>query len=351
MKVLINVPDLKRPGGVAVLFATLKMEKYIPNISIFVLHNKLPAFIRIPLKYIEFAIKLNKIDVVHINPSLNRNSFIRDSFYAWLTIFFKKKLIVYWHGWEDSFEEKLKNSIILNGIAKYSFLKAQSCIVIGSIFERKLRALGFTNNIYIETNSAEIKKNNKIKPIVIQPEQQIRILFLSRLEVNKGIYIAIETLKLLNKHTNRFKLIIAGSGTEEESIVRIASTNIDIEWVGYVRGRSKHNILSSAQIMLLPSYTEGMPISLLEGMLYGMPIISRPIGGIVDIITNKKNGYLIDSLLPEDYEKTIIDLVNNSVLFNQISKNNIKLSEKFHPDRVRERLLDIYKNVFEDKIH
>lgn len=350
MQILINVPDLKKPGGVAALFNILKMEQVYPNISLFILHNKLPSIIRIPTKYVEFVFKLFNTDMVHLNPSLDRKSFLRDALFAWISIVFSKKLIIYWHGWEETFEEKIRNNIFLSCIAKHTFFKAQSTIVLGTLFERKLRALGYKNKIYIETNTAENKYIGECRPKNIRENEQLRLLFLSRLEVEKGIYIAIQTLKLLNRQKKRFKLVVAGSGTEEENIKLLASVNQDIEWAGYVTDKSKHNLLSSSQLMLFPSYyPEGMPLTIIEGMMYGMPIISRPVGGIPDIIKNEENGYLIEGLDPEEFANKISKIVNIPNIYLRMSENNIETSKSFLPEIVRERIYSYYKNSYYDE--
>ena len=137
------------PGGVAALFNILKMEQYYPNVSILILHNQLPTFLRIPLKYFQFIFKLYKTDIVHLNPSLTKKSFYRDAIFAWLTLLFSKKLVVYWHGWQNDFEEEIKNNRILMFVAKRTFLKSNMSIVLGRIFENKLRLLGYKNLIII----------------------------------------------------------------------------------------------------------------------------------------------------------------------------------------------------------
>lgn len=345
MRVLINVPDLKRPGGVAALFNILKMEQNYLNVSLFVLHSKIPTFLRIPYKYIDFAFKLPSADVVHINPSLDRKSFMRDAMFAWITLFFSKKLVVFWHGWDERYEAKINQSKFLRSIAKNTFLNAHSTVVLGSVFDRKLRAMGYKNQIYKETNTAENKFIEDQFPKIIAPGQVINLLFMSRLEIEKGIYIAIDTLNILNKTTKRFKLIVAGSGIEGDKIKELSATNKEIEFAGYAFGKSKHDLLSSAHFMLLPSYTEGLPLSILEGMMYGLPIISRPVGGIPDMVVDEENGYLIESFSPEDNAQKIMQLVENPLLYSLISNNNINKSKTFAPDKVRERLFSIYKSV------
>jgi glycosyltransferase involved in cell wall biosynthesis len=348
-RVIITVPDLNKAGGVAALFSVLKMEQHFSDLSLFCLHGKLPSPLRIPIKYLKFIIKLYSIDVVHLNPSLNKKSFLRDAIYAWITVQFSKKLIVYWHGWNEEYEAKIKNSWLLNYFAKHSFFKAHTSIVLGTVFEKKLKLMGFNGKIHIETNTADNKYLTTISSKKIKIEEEIRLLFLSRLEEAKGIYIAIDTVHILNKSGKGYKLIIAGSGSEEANIKQLVSANEDIEWAGYITGEIKHNLLSSAHFMFLPSYTEGMPLTLLEGMMYGLPIISRPVGGIPDIIKNDENGYLIESLNPEDFAEKIYKIVNSPVLFNQMSQNNIEKSNLFSPESVRERLYDLYQSVSHEK--
>jgi len=352
MRVLINVPDLKKSGGVTALFNILKMEQNFKNVSLFVLSNNLPTVLRIPLKYIEFIIKLKKVKVVHINPSLNKKSFLRDAVFAWITILFSRKLLVYWHGWEIEYEQKIKRNKVLKFINKHTFLKADTTIVLGTVFKDKLIDLGYNNKIYIETNSAENKFITKRNPKLIRENEKIRLLFLSRLELKKGIYIAIDTLNLLNKVENRFILTIAGSGSEEDNIKHLFSQHNDIEWAGYVTNDSKHNLLDTAHVMFFPSYyPEGLPLTLLEAMMYGLPIVSRPVGGISDIVINNENGCLTESLLPEDNFEIINSLVNNPILYNQISQNNIEKSKLFEPQKVRERIYKIYDETYNSLNH
>ena len=346
MKVLITVPDLKKSGGVTALFNILKMEHYYENISLFVLSSSLPTMLRIPLKYIDFSVKLKGINMVHLNPSLNKKSFLRDAGFAWITILFSRKLVVYWHGWELEYEEKIKSSKFLRFINKQTFLKANTTIVLGTIFKDKLIDLGYKNEIIIETNSAENKFITERVPKLIPENEKIRLLFLSRLELKKGVYIAIDTLRLLNKVDNRFILTIAGSGGEEENVKKLISNDNDIEWAGYVTNNSKHNLLDAAHIMFFPSYyPEGLPLTLLEAMMYGLPIVSRPVGGIPDIIKNIENGYLTESFKPDDYCQIINSLVNNPTQYQQMSQANIEKSKVFEPQKVRERIYTVYTNT------
>lgn len=230
MKVLINVPKLSLPGGVTSLFNILQMDKYYDDIMYFEISNSLPKIISIPLKYIEFIITILRFDLIHLNPSFNKKSFVRDAIYALTTKLFKKKLIVYWHGWDNKFEDKVQSSTCLKILFNLSYKKANCSIVLGTIFKNKLINLGYTNKIVIETNTAE---NDFIDTEIIRSinnKKEIKLLFLSRIEEEKGIFTAIDTLMQLNRTQNSFKLYIAGSGSLENEIKKIAESEDNIVW-------------------------------------------------------------------------------------------------------------------------
>ena len=344
MRVLINVPDLKRPGGVSSLYKILQIENFFLEVNLFIIKSSFPSFIGIFLKYFQFILTILKYDVIHLNPSLNRKAVIRDAIFASIVLLSFKKLVIYWHGWDDNFEKKLKKSFFLTKLFDLTFNKAHLSIVLGEVFKSKLYNLGCKNRIVVETNAAESKYIESIRIKEIERDQVINLLFIARLEKAKGIYIAIETLELLNKKDRKFHLTIAGTGSEDNEIIKIAEQNDRINFVGYVEEQEKHEVLKNADIMFFPTfYPEGMPLTLLEGIMYGLPIITRPEGGITDIVTHRENGYLTSSKNAEDFKDIILKLTQDNSNFKRISSNNFKKSRLFQPEVVCNRLFSYYK--------
>ena len=74
----------------------------------------------------------------------------------------------------------------------------------------------------------------------------------------------------------------------------IKDNNLDemVKFVGWVSGDAKSKILSTTDILVLPSYYEGLPISVLEAMSYAMPVITTPVGGIPEVVTDGVEGTL-----------------------------------------------------------
>ena len=91
-----------------------------------------------------------------------------------------------------------------------------------------------------------------------------------------------------------------------------------------------------------------MPLTLLEGMIYGLPIITRPMGGISDLVIQGENGFLLESISFKDFLSQILLLVDNPITYKKISINNLEKSKMFMPSEVQNRLFSIYKNLFYD---
>lgn len=348
-KVLITVPKLSLPGGVTELFNLLKLNE-IKGIQYFPVNMgpKNWGIIFLPIIYLKFIIKIRKVQVVHINPSLDAKSFYRDLILAFISkVIFKRKTIIYWHGWESDFYKKIKNSKFLKNICLKSFGVADTNIILAKKFKEDLICLGFKNNILVENNATTnpIKDLNFTKSI--NNSNLLNLLFIARICKGKGWDIAIDTMVILNKKGfKHINLTIAGGGEcLEEAICKSKNENLtNINFTNHISGELKSKLLQKSNALFFPTfYNEGMPISILEGMMHGLPIISRNVGGIPDHIIHGVNGFLTDSLNPEIFADFIIKINNNPNLYNSMRNNNILYAkENFTPERLRENLLKLY---------
>jgi len=342
-------PGKKASGGVAELYNVADFQS--DCIHYFELYGALRNkfnFLDTLLMYPRFLISLKNCDIVHLNPSLGKKSFVRDAVLLLLSRLFFKKVIVYWHGWRDDFEEKIRNRIIYSRLFKVSFEKADASVVLGTLFKKKLVSLGYQNKIYIEKNCVHnkylLEENKPLQQKLLHTPT--RLLFLSRIEKSKGIYIAIETVRLLNeKVLGKYELLVAGSGSELANVRQYIELNSisNIKLLGFVAGMDKHKLLLASDVLIFPSFSEGLPLTILEGMSYGIPIITRSIGGIPDIVKDNENGFLTDSKDPKIFVAMISQLCNDPALYEKISKENSKKAHEFSPEKFRERMKSVYE--------
>jgi len=118
-------------------------------------------------------------------------------------------------------------------------------------------------------------------------------LFLGRLSAEKGVKTLLRALKGLPSIP---RLVVAGDGPDREALGKLAKENIlPVDFTGYVQGAELEKVIMGAKVVILPSeWYENAPLSLLEALAHGKPVIGARIGGIPEMIDDGINGYLFE---------------------------------------------------------
>ena len=196
-KILILVPDLNLPGGVTNYFNTLKLEQSadIKYFSVNKLKTQTTAGVAFRLlnKYCIFfyTLLIKKYQVVHVNPSLDKRSFYRDAVFIFIARLCRQKTLVFFRGWLDSYELKIKQSRVKSFLFRISYAKATKFIVLSSRFKEKLINMGVPSgtDFFIETTvaGAEYLNELNVEEKIISSQKKIIFLFLARIEKEKGV--------------------------------------------------------------------------------------------------------------------------------------------------------------------
>lgn len=173
------------------------------------------------------------------------------------------------------------------------------------------------------------------------------VLFLGRLGVRKGTFDLIEAIKRLDANIPKdVKFYLCGDMGEEEVWAKVKELNIEhrIAHVGWIDGEQKRLFMSNSMLNCLPSYNEGLPMTILETMAAGIPNISTNIASIPEVIKDGENGFLIT---PGDVD-ALVDrlkcLINNNTLRDRFSNASYKLvTSNFSLDSNIVKLKNIYK--------
>lgn len=293
-------------------------------------------------------------DCIHINPSLNARSLLRDGLFLFvLSISRYKNIIVFFHGWEDETETRLNKNKIFRSLFKKSLSLVSIILVLGERFKKSLTDMGVPQEkIRFMTNFFDGSIFNGVKRQAKSNGKSI--LFLSRFAKEKGVFETLEAFNLLSSEFPDAKLVFAGDGPEKRSMKKkVEEYGIEsrVEFVGYVRGASKAQVLLDSDIFILPTYGEGCPVALLEAMAAGLPIITCPVGGISDIFVDGENGIFLPKLSPSDIAYSIRYLLQNPSLRSSISENNRQYAwENFEVNLVTRKLEKIYAEVVSQNI-
>lgn len=300
-----------------------------------------------------FKLFSKEYKIIHLNPSLGKVPVLRDGLFLLISKLHSKKVLVYWHGWSKEFQNKLDSNSILLNYFKLIFGSADVTLVLSSAFMGKLKEWNFKNRIIVDTTTfddslaAGYSFEQKINEI--KGTGKLTMLFLSRLEVAKGIMETIEAFTNLKNVGREIELVIAGDGPAYNLVKEYVDKSGDkrIQLVGYVRGDSKREILEKSHLMLLPtSYGEGLPVCLLEAMVFGIPLITTPVGGIPDNFIEGENGYYLHNITGNSLAKLIRTMLTDKDDLARIGVNNYHFSrKKFPASIVSQRLETIYQQL------
>ncbi|KDS13775.1 glycosyl transferases group 1 family protein [Bacteroides fragilis str. 3725 D9 ii] len=174
------------------------------------------------------------------------------------------------------------------------------------------------------------------------------ILFFGRLGKRKGIY---DILDVLSEHReefiNKLEFLFGGDGDVEQvqAIIRERNLNDIAKYQGWVSGIKKERLLNQADAYILPSYNEGLPISVLEAMSYSLPIISTTVGGIPEILKNNENGFIIEPGDKIAIYHAISNLMANEAMAKRMGKDSLSKVQDHLPDYVQKQLQTLYDSL------
>jgi glycosyltransferase involved in cell wall biosynthesis len=309
-KILINTPNIKKLGGIANHYLGLK-SYWTENVRYNYVgsRNGISGKYLLPFDVLKFIMRIVIFNpnVVLLNPSLVYNVMRRDMFFLRIVKLFSKKVAVFIHGWQLDYEDIFFNSNLFKTLCR-----AETIFVLARDFKDKLIEAGYYGNVSLATTKVD---NKLIEGFEInQRTGKIEnILFLARIERTKGIYETIDTYAILKKKYPLLKLIIAGDGSEFNPMKQyIQKNNIEgVSICGYVNGDKLIEILKNSDLSLFPTfYGEGMPTSVLEAMAFGLPVFTRPVGGIKDFF-DENMGFVTESLDAQVFADSIEEYIKS----------------------------------------
>ncbi len=337
------------PGGMASVAASY--EKYFSTfmyISTWRLGGKTVKIWYVIKALIVFCFTMlfNKdIQIVHIHTAAH-NSFFRKSLFVRLAKKYNKKVIMHIHAsqFKDFYKVSDKKQQIVNILNT-----CDKIIVLSQSWK------DFFIGIDVDSSRLEVL-NNIVSPpekIKVRKDVQIplRFLFLGEIGDRKGIFDLLEAIALnRDEFSQKIHLEVGGNGEVERFKKAVKSKNLEefITFLGWTSGEAKHEALLSADVYILPSHNEGLPISILEAMSYGLPVISTNVGGIPEVVRVDYNGYIIQAGNKEQIIKAISIFVNNIDLVRTLGRNSLKIVESYYPPSVFRTLNGIYSELLSD---
>jgi len=180
-------------------------------------------------------------------------------------------------------------------------------------------------------------------------EERAKVVgYIGRLSEEKGVLNLIKAIPLVLKKAKAVGFIVCGTGAlsdEIKNIIKDEGLEAHVKLAGWVPHEDIPRYLNELKLVVLPSFTEGLPNILLESMACGTPVLATPVGAIPDVVVEGKTGFLLKSARPEHIAERVVELLGNPTLLERVSKEAYKhVREKFR----YEKTLEIWRNILKE---
>lgn len=297
--------------------------------------------------YIRMALRMafdRKIKVIHMHTAAD-GSFRRNSQLSALCRFFKRKTILHIHAsrFKDFYNEASEKgrAQILNTLKS-----ADRLIVLSESWKTWFEAIG------IDPQKLTVLHNITPEPKIIQEykvnDGKIHFLFMGEIGKRKGVFDIIRSLSLHKEEAEgKIELRIGGNKNEGllQEMIKAAGLENIVKFEGWVSGEKKIRLLNWADVYILPSFNEGLPISILEAMSYSCPIISSPVGGIPEVVTD--NGILVSPGNEEEIWQAVQRYISDPELITVEGEKSIHHVQEYLPSYVMNHLKRIYAEMLD----
>ncbi|MCC0015026.1 MAG: glycosyltransferase family 4 protein [Rhodobiaceae bacterium] len=224
------------------------------------------------------------------------------------------------------------------------FANADRVIVLGGVWAELAREIApqATRQIMVLASATQSRGARRRPP----SDSACRIVFTGKLGTAKGVPLLVEALAKLRDLSN-WSAVVAGDGEVEATrrMVRSLGLQERIEVPGWLDGKAIDALLSSADILALPSQTENLPMSVIEAMANGLAIVTTPVGAIPDIIEDGVTGLFVEPGNAGQLSDALAHMIHDPALRRKLGQN-ARAYQQAHLDAANyaKRMVDIWRD-------
>lgn len=299
------------------------------------------AFFTLALLRVLLVSVFSKKSIFHIHMA-SKGSFLRKTILATIPELFGRKFIYHIHGaMFDQFMESagpVKMNRIINKLSRADkiIVLSHSWLDYFSTFiqPKKLEVVYNPSSTY----NGWYKEKANIRPV---------LLFMGRYGQRKGVYDLLKAALPLEPDSFLLKMYGDGEVEEVRRFVEANGMQGSVEVNGWVNHDEVNKLYENADALVLPSHAEGLPMSVLEAIGKGMPVVSTNVGGIPEAVIDGDNGYIISPGDVKQLSLRLSMLIKDRDLRVKMGKRSLQLAgEKFSVESIGNKLEAVYKEVY-----
>lgn len=289
------------------------------------------------LKIIVYLIK-NDVDVVHVHMA-EKGSVFRKGFVIWLANRFGAKTIVQMHAgpimeWYHSLPDYKKHKV------KKIFNSCNKMLVLGEYWKNQLLEIVAAEKLIVLYNGTDCSNTNRYN------YRGKNILFLGMITERKGAYDLIDAVKKIDTRIETdIKFLLCGFDEDNKAKVYVNGLGLQnrILFPGWVGKEEKENLFKYTRICVLPSYFEGLSMTVIESIAHGIPVVTTNISTMSEILG--VDIHLIEPGDVTDLADTLYELITNDNMRMEQSRLVYERSKLlFSTEKNIKNTMDIYKD-------
>ena len=289
------------------------------------------------------SIKHHKTELLHVHSSVCI-TILKDALAVlFFKVFFDVRAVLQIHS-AEIMQTKFKVRV-LDRFCTWVLNRAYDSIIVFTKTQQQFLKSKFHGRVEICSNF--IPSFNNSMEVNTLSKSHINITFLGSIENMKGIMDLLSALSSLKKLP--WKLTIAGEFKDDSYRQMLLNDegyqkiNDRIQFTGYVKAKEKYKLLSHTDILVLPSYAEGMPVSILEGLSYGVAIVATDVGANADHFSSICNLIQPGDIAGLTHE--LEQLMMDAELLAKRKNQAYKLANNYTFEALKSQLLPIYQTI------
>ncbi len=283
--------------------------------------------------------------VVHVHMS-SRASYHRKAVIVRLALSFGLGVILHVHGSEFHVFFDESDATLRSAITR-TLESADIVIALSQEWHGRLARIAPRARIRVLTNPVVVADFERaVRERGDVPEGGGSILFLGMFGKRKGTYDLVDAAETVVAERPNVIFELGGDHEVAEILERIEAKGLsaNFNFMGWVRGRDKIDAFARANLLTLPSYHEGVPISVLEALAAGLPIVTTPVGGIPEVIEDGVNALLVTPGDVEALAAALLKLLSDGELRRRMSAANLEAARTRHDASIGAATLCVWYN-------
>ncbi|CAO4152995.1 glycosyltransferase family 4 protein [Methylorubrum aminovorans] len=288
------------------------------------------------------ALVTGRVELVHIHAAM-RGSFWRKSLFARLARLRGIPVLLHLHGSEMKAFYESQSPAVKTAIVS-QLERATRVLVLSESWQGFIQQIAPRARVVVMPNYVALPP-----PATRVSGGPVQLLFLGALGPRKGIFDLLRALARAAAAGVPLHLTVGGDGqlTEARQLAAELGLGDRVTFEGWVDTNRRAVLLNEADAYVLPSYNEGLPMSVLEAMAAGLPVVTTTVGGLPELITSGEHGLLIKPGNVDALAEAIIDLSTDP---QRRSSMGTAARERVAAHYSRPVVLSLLKNIYAETV-